>query len=484
MESYYIIFLSGIAIIPLLILAFFAHPAVGDDYLYTTLARQNGFWETQKMMYFEWTGRFFATALLSINPLVFGWMFGYKLLPLLLIFLLLHSFYLFIKEITGSFLSVKTTLSLALALFFLYAFNMPSLSEGIYWMTGTFTYQLANIFTLYFFALLIRFYRTEKFYKRLLLMVILVFLLIAIIGSNETIMLIFIALLGVVFGYRLYVTKKMDALLSSLFVIAILTFAVVILSPGNTERVVHFPHRLSLMGSILLSITGSGSMMVKWFIPTVLFTILFIPVGFQISNNLKNCQNHFTVHPLVSTGVLLIIVFLSFLPAAWSRGDLGPPRVQNIAYLFFLKGWFFNIGTIVSHFNIAALKFEKLLVYVYPIVGVAIVCSLFLQHNNIALAYSNLLNKEIIEKIISLDLQSLDLRGTAFLYDIEMRNRYKTIQQCQDDICEVDKLTSHPYAIFSEDLQEDENDMRNTTFASYFKKKGVRLRQANNPGHE
>lgn len=474
----FIIFLSGMTIIPLLILSFFAHPAAGDDYFYSNAVIQNGFWETQRDLYYGWQGRFFASALCSANPLVFGWFFGYKLLPPALIFLLLHSFYLLISEITAKSLSVKTTWTLALALFFLYVVNMPSLCEGIYWMVGTLTYQAPNIFTVYFFALLMRVYRTGEIYKRRIFVFISSCLLIAAIGSNETIMLILLVSLSLIFVYRFLMNRKIDALLGLLLGIAIIASCVVIFAPGNTVRAAFVPNQPDLIRVISVSTLGSVSMMVEWLgSPVLLLTMMFIPLGLQISNQLKKAENHFAIHPLISICMLLIVTVSTFFPAAWARGNLGPPRVLNVGYLFFLLGWFFNIEVIIHYFNRVEFKLDKLFGCVYPILGLAVFCSLFLQHNNIRLAYSNLVTKKMIKGIISLEPRKADLQGAAYVYDMKMWKRYKALQQCQDDICEVEKLKNYPYAIFFEDIEEDEKDWRNMTVASYFNKKGIKFKK-------
>jgi len=467
-------------IIPLIILSFCAHPSPGDDYFYTNSVLEHGFWEAQKKMYYDWQGRFFATALGSLNPLVFGWMFGYKLLPISLIFLLLHSSYLLISEAAKRSLPAKTAWALALALFFLYVFNMPSLCEGIYWMIGTLTYQTPNIFAAYFFALLLRIYRTEEFYKRLLLVFACSCFLIAAIGSNETTMLILLVALGSIFACRFLLARKIDAVLALLLGVAIIASCAVIFAPGNTARATHTVHHPDLIKAIMVAAFGSFSMMAQWVgAPLVLLTMMFIPVGLQISNHFKKSENYFAIHPLVSAGILLIVTFATFFPAAWARGNLGPPRVQNVGYFIFLLNWFFNIQVIIHHFNKGEFKFEKLAGRVYPILGLAVFGCIFLQHNNIRLAYSNLVSMRMIKAIVSLQPRKSALQGTAYFYDIRMRKRYKALQQCQENVCEVKRLKSYPYAIFFEDLQDDEQDWRNRTVASYFNKKAVKLK--NNP---
>ncbi len=476
-KKYFIILICGMTIAPLIVLSFCAHPSAGDDYFYTNAVLEHGFWEAQKKMYYDWQGRFFATAIGSLNPLVFGWIFGYKLLPIILIFLLLHSSYLLTSEAAKRSLPAKTVWALALALFFLYVFNMPSLCEGIYWMIGTLTYQTPNIFTAYFFALLLRIYRTEEFYKRLFVGFAASFFLIATIGSNETSMLILLVALGSIFAYRLLFTKKIDTVLVLLLGVAIIASGMVIFAPGNTARATLAGHQPDLIQAVTVAFFGSFSMMAQWVsAPLILLTMMFIPVGLQISNHFKKSENHFAIHPLVSAGILLIVTFTTFFPAAWARGNLGPPRVLNVGYFIFLLNWLFNIQMIIHHFNKGEFKFEKLAGRLYPILGLAVLGCIFLQHNNIRLAYSNLVSARMVNAILSLHPRKSDLQGTAFFYDIRMSKRYAALQQCEENVCEVKSMKSFPYAIFFEDIQEDAQDWRNRTVATYFNKKAVKLK--------
>lgn len=95
-----IIFVLLTALIsPFIINCFFAYPQT-DDFMYSHIARDMGFLKSQYHWYTTWTGRFMSTALLSVNPLVYNSLVGYKLAIALLIIAQLVSIYLLSDVLT------------------------------------------------------------------------------------------------------------------------------------------------------------------------------------------------------------------------------------------------------------------------------------------------------------------------------------------------------------------------------------------------
>jgi hypothetical protein len=80
------VFFMGILIslVPYFILAFFSYPST-DDFAYATKVLDYGFWAGQIETYNTWSGRYFATLLLSFNPVAQKWIWGFPLLPIALL---------------------------------------------------------------------------------------------------------------------------------------------------------------------------------------------------------------------------------------------------------------------------------------------------------------------------------------------------------------------------------------------------------------
>jgi hypothetical protein len=153
--------LCGLALAPFVILSVFSHPYF-DDFWPPAVTRDLGFWQAQVHFYKTWTGRYFCMALSSINPLLFNSLPAYKTGPIIWIALLFISNLLLLKTSAGQILSLRERVTATLILLVLYFFQMPSFYESFYWMAGAITYHIPTIMLLSLFALLIKFYNSDK----------------------------------------------------------------------------------------------------------------------------------------------------------------------------------------------------------------------------------------------------------------------------------------------------------------------------------
>lgn len=441
-------------------LSFFNHPAF-DDYYFTVKTKTEGFWAAQINWYFEWTGRYFSTAVLSLNPIVFDFFLGYKLIPIVLIGLLLSSFFLLIKELMPG-LNLTTYFLLTFSILFLYLYQMPSVSQGFYWLAGSITYQLGNILFILFFYFLIRLYHSKGSFR--MNIIIAIVLLIATIGSNETIMLLTDALLGIIFLIDLILYKNLRKWLIILLITGITTSLIVFLCPGNVARIASesaeytSPHLKDLSFSIKASIFSIISFSWSWLRSgqVALFTLLFIPLAFRAKRNNPSAKI-FSPPILISLLIYFLLLFLSFFPIHWTTGsEIAAARPVNISYLFFLSGWFYNILLIVYKFkkNHFSLSYPLFLALIS-----GIVINTIFTKNNISIASHNLIS------------------GTAYEYNEQQKARYLSIFQCRNGLCEVPALTRLPKTIFFSEISYDEKDWWNQIFAKYFKRDQIRIKQ-------
>ena len=154
-EEYFWIIMLSLLVLPFIAISFFDNPSA-DDYIISAVVRDNGFFAHYRQVYFEWSGRYFSTLLECFNPLVYGWFFGYKLIPILLIVLFYIGIFRLFKSIFGEELSSIKIHLISLILLLLYFNNIPSTAECIYWMDGSLEYFTGIILSLFFFALLIK----------------------------------------------------------------------------------------------------------------------------------------------------------------------------------------------------------------------------------------------------------------------------------------------------------------------------------------
>src|SRR5690606_15569640 len=122
-----LVLVALLLLIPFIFISHYNNPS-SDDYRFVFYTSTLGLWEAQVHWYLTWVGRYFSTFLLSLHPLLIKSTLLYKVVPIILIFLSVHSIYRFINTL------IKTkiiALLLALYILFYYLTSMPSLVQGI-----------------------------------------------------------------------------------------------------------------------------------------------------------------------------------------------------------------------------------------------------------------------------------------------------------------------------------------------------------------
>ena len=455
-----------VTLAPFVALSFFNHPSI-DDYSFTINAKTLGFWKAVQYSYTVWNGRYFSAVVLSVNPLVFNWQFGYKLVPIALLGLLLLSLCTFIHELTFRSLSVKSRIMAAAAVLFVYLYLIPSLSEGLYWMSGAVTYQLANILTLFLFSAMMRANRRGPSWKRVAYLSIIFLLIASIVGLNETSMFLLTCLLAAVGTINSVVRKKIDPLFCAALVVAACASYFVFSAPGATHRISSYTGAHNFSYAIRSSFRAAFGLMGNWLgsSPILLFTALFVwPCARFLRANKEACsKNLLSINPVAAACISAALTAVPLFPAYWSLGFSPPDRVENVSCFVFVIGWSITLLATLNYFvQKQMFSFAKLPRYAYVLIAACIVFNLKInprQYNNVGLACFDL------------------FKGTAYHYDREMNERYRGIQACASDTCEVSALKYVPASIYYSDMTTDENDWKNKIYAQYFSKKALRIKK-------
>jgi hypothetical protein len=437
----FIISIGILSIAPFLIISGFNNPTA-DDFCYNCKSRDLGFWNAQFSWYNDWSGRYFSTAILSIKALVSGSFLLYKLIP---IFLLISLFTSICYLCSLLFINLKNKDFCILAFFvmIMYLFQMPSISQGLYWLAGSITYQLSNILTVLLFCFLIKFIESnEKIY--LILSIFFVFL---IIGSNEASMLLINFLIGVIFIYKSFCNKRIDYKILLLLFFVIIFSLIVIESPGNAIRASAYPERNQIFYAIYKSMLAVKSYLGMWLPFIIFFSLLFF--DHFIQNVSVKTSKIFAVNPYFVFLVVFSVPFLGFFTSYWSIGRTPPLRTINVIYFYFLLGLIYLTFVLFFKFKQtenAFISYSKSVKYLLFIV----ILIQFGQENNIRVAYFDLLS------------------GHAYNYDLQLKNRYKIIESSRTNILNVSELTDKPFTIFVGDITSESNDWRNQCYDSYF----------------
>lgn len=446
----FIISIGILSILPFIIISFFNNPSA-DDFCFNCKSRDLGFWNAQLSWYNDWIGRYFSSAVLSIKPLVSNSFLIYKIIPVILLTSLFTSIY-YLSSLLFVNLKKKDFFILTFFILTLYLIQMPSISQGFYWLAGSITYQLSNILAILLFYFLIKLIETNE-RKYLILSIIFAFF---VIGSNEASMLLISFLIGVIFIFKSIQQKKINFSILILLIFVIIFSAIVIKSPGNAIRASNYINKNQIFYAIYKSILAVKSYLGIWLPFIIVFTFIFFDY-FNKKIEIKTSKI-FKVNPIIVFLIVFSIPFIGFFTGYWSIGRTPPFRTINVIYFYFLIGLiylafvlFFKLKQSNDNF-ITFSKWVKYSLFIIIFIQLG-------QENNIRTAYSDLFS------------------GKASNYDLELRNRYKIIQNSSNDILHVPELTSTPTTIFCGDISRNSEDWENQCYSNYWKLKSIVIKE-------
>ena len=332
-----------ITTLPLFILSFYAHPCP-DDYEVTVISLQKGFIGAQKYWHYTWTGRYFSLVLDSLNPLVFGANWAYKLNAFILLLLLIIANYWLNATL---FKSQNKATKLGLTSLFVFAFIviMPDIRQGVFYQNGTYQYFVPEILTFFLLGCTINYYRTNHRKRYFILSSLLA---VAIIGSYEINMIIVdLAILLIALVSRI---KKKDIFFPmALLGICTLFTVIEILAPGNNVRASLEPNSHNVLFSLKQSVIYSIAFLLPWlpfmfFIGVLLFDLLAKRVEW---NELTN--SILTIPWWVSLIACLLVPITGFFLLFWAQGTVPPLRTVNVIYFYFVVGMiYFSLSSIAA----------------------------------------------------------------------------------------------------------------------------------------
>jgi hypothetical protein len=442
----FIISIGILSILPFLVISFFTNPTA-DDFAYNSKSRDLGFWDAQLFWYYEWSGRYLATAILSVKPLVSDSFLIYKLIPVLLLISLFISLY-YLSSLLLVNLKKRDFCIFTFFILAMYLIQMPSVSQGLYWLSGSVTYQLSNILAVLLFCFLIKLIETNE-RKYLALSIFFTFL---VVGLNEASMLLITFLIGVVFIFKYIQKKKFNFSILILLIFAVVFAVIVIKSPGNAIRASTFSNKNQFFYATYKSILAGTSYLGVWLPFIIVFSFIFFDY-FGKKTDIK-ISKIFNVNPIIVCLIVFIIPVIGFFTGYWSTGLNPPSRTINIIYFYFLMGLVYL--TFVVFFKLKQ-KRNDFITY-SPSVKYLLFIMIFIQlsqENNIRTAYSDLVS------------------GKAYNYDMELKNRYKIIRNTSKDTILVPMLSFKPRTIYFGDITNDSYDWRNQVYDSYYKPKTI-----------
>ncbi|MCB4808725.1 DUF6056 family protein [Tamlana sp. 62-3] len=447
-----ILILSSVVVLPFLLISVFNNPSA-DDFCYSNYARDSGYFGLQKEAYLGWSGRYLPTIILGIPNLVSGSFVVYKLVPILLLIALFIAVYHLVSSIFVT-LSIKNKSFLAIILVALYLVQMPSPTQGFYWLAGSVTYQLSIILALFMFSYVLRYLTTKN--KNFIIAAIL--LAVLVIGTNE-VTLVFINLIyGFTCAYLLFKNRKLNKGLWLLFIVMLACSAFVLLSPGSASRATTYPGNQQFMYSVLKTLKATKRHLGDW-LPSIIVVLLLFFNSFAKTASKIKTPDIFKVNLFFPVLIVFSFLILGIFPVYYSLKWV-PFRVVNVVYFFFLLGVFYV--SFILFFKLKEKEKPFIKLSKWTKIGLfALVIFRLGGDNNVRVAYSDLIS------------------GKAYAYNKALNERYKIINQSKEETVVIPKLTVFPETIFFEDIKPDSKHWINYCYNSYFNKKEITYKTKN-----
>lgn len=278
-----------------------------EDFSLTGMAKNYGIKNAVLNLLAQYDGRYFTNLLHALNPLAFGWIFGYKLMPLIGVVLFVVTLFFALHEIIKD---AKSALLATLLIVVLYLSLSTSVVHLLYWMVSSFVYLWPWIFFFATSGCYLHYQKTnsERWYIGTMLFCILG------IGMNEMFLPVYFLLAVLLFAHdrikkRSVISNSLPLILA--IVICILFF---ILSPGIHIRAKNLGEaaaKFSMLQSLLIGIRHFVSLFFN-----TLFNPLVIASGFLLvlctrCSKFQLQLQHISIYTAVKT-----ILFLLLLTAA------------------------------------------------------------------------------------------------------------------------------------------------------------------------
>ena len=444
-----------VAILGLFLVAgFFAHP-IADDLDFASSAREAGVLTAWRQQYLTWNGRYASNLFALATPWRFSSLAGYRAVVGLLVMATVAALYVFLRTLGKATFTSGEAMSGALMVSVLFLAGMPAVGEGVYWLTSAATYQAAVILALLHFACVVRCTAGAGAPIRLLAIV----LLVAVVGCNEVMMLIVLAVYVALLGWSLAGGAPYRSLFATMLAVTVVCTAVLVLSPGNAARAAVYPDRHELVRSMTMTALQTVRFVGGWVSsgPLLIASALWMGHADRFAGLVDRARAR--VPLLLCCAGIALAVPISVFPAYWATGILGQHRTVNTAYFVFLIFWFAGLALWSVSGGKSARAVQAFARELGVPLAVLLVVSLGLARNSYALGE---------------DLA----RGRLASFDREMSERDRALRECRltgQRPCDIAAIQTVPASFFVLDVSADPRDWVNVAYARYYGLSEVRL---------
>jgi hypothetical protein len=338
-------------------LSAFAFPSA-DDFCYAVKARALGFVGAQRDMYFTWSGRYSASAAISAFVLAGGLQRFYPHAAVLVLLLTAAAFVALLLALGWPKYPLRILLAGSLALCVQFIAGLPDVAQAVYWVAGSFTYQLGNVFLLLLLALVAQ---QERGAASGWLVPGLRFaagsiLALVAVGENEVTLVCTLIVLATCAALAWLWQRRTIWFLTSLLAVAIVGALISVLAPGNMVRAAS----LSTDGMIRPSAWLAVSLFLPWTLLRIVYWLsnpalwasafLLVVITWDDAKSILQREGDFDrrwlIVPACWAGLLFILNGVGFLV---NRYPL-PERAESVVLLAFLIGWYPSVVVLYHRF--------------------------------------------------------------------------------------------------------------------------------------
>ncbi|PLW93242.1 MAG: hypothetical protein C0592_06695 [Marinilabiliales bacterium] len=358
----------------LLIPSLFAFPAA-DDYCYALMHNRYGFF--MKEEYMMTNGRWASALFLQPMYLFVENTWAYRIMPLVWLSLTTLSFYTFLKSFRIHIYGTKK-IQIAIFLSLLFFFFSPSLSESLFWLTGTINYTLPVILLLFAWSILKNSIRN----RNMALIVVSYFMLFLSAGFNEVVL--FVVPAATWWFFR----KETKGLTIITTLILLGNAAIFWYSPGNTHRATEFTHNIFSIQNIFgMAMQFLRFSMIFLFLNPFVWLLFF---KYYKHEKKRELFPRF-IFPLIALVPAVVLPYIG-------TGMLGQHRTINIALFVFLILLMYQNRDVLKK---TSFKVSRILIL--------IVFSLFISQNGFRIAEDFYKYRfHTFKKIMNSSLKSLE----------------------------------------------------------------------------
>lgn len=457
-NSIFYLVIAGLGLLflaPFLILTLYNHPSA-DDFPLTHTARDWGTYTSVVGYYKCWSSRYTSIFLMSINPLVFDSLNGYKLCTPLIFGIIVFSIRFFLNQAIAFTSKLQSWIASMVYVLVLIG-TAPSLVEGFYYMGGAFFYQSGNAIMVLIAGSLLLHPPKEKWlpleWKSSFWLGVQATLVFLLGGCNEMTMMFGMAMIGMCWLYSIIQTRKIHAGWTILFFSSAFATWLVLSSPATFFRMQASGGFVrSKTDALIAATTQVGTSLSEWLtIPAFVFlmwTIFSLPVTKKIPQISK-------IYARMFSAISVFLFLFCFVPSFLGEGFLQGRTANGLQFIFlflFVLNVVFWKRTSVENISGEERKF-----YLRPEFSL-LVCVVFLFFSpNFLLAFD--------------DLKT----GEAKEYSDQRDARIIRMQTTQGDSVWIPAVTHKPKSIFYGDIGDYPNPWYDNHFAGLFDKVFVHL---------